>query len=148
MNSSAACSTTENASEACDHRERRQPEAAERRLVELDALEVPQKRQRDAGQQVAGAAREQHRLGEELRWIVDRDELEEDLVVARRVELDHAPVAAADAGRAEPAAPGLLAHQLGDVLLLAADADRAAHVLAEGEQVAAVTRANDREPGR
>src|SRR5262249_9627451 len=72
---------------------------------------------------------------------------EEQLVVAGLVELDHAPVAVADRRGAE-SRRALALDQLGHVLLLAADADRAAHALAEREEVAAITRAHDREPRR
>jgi hypothetical protein len=82
--------------------------------------------------------------------LLDRRELEVELVVARLIEIDHAPVARADRGGAEVAgravaALAAAADELVDVALGAVDADRAPHRRRQGQQVAAIAGAEDRE---
>ncbi|MBK9031717.1 MAG: hypothetical protein IPL61_10400 [Myxococcales bacterium] len=101
-----------------------------------------QRRQQQAQDDRAGAERD---LG--------RDELEEQLVVAGLVEIDHAPVADTDRRGAElaggaVAALAAAADEVVDLALLALDADRAAHPGRQRQQVATVAGPDDRELGR
>ncbi len=97
---------------------------------------------------MTGKPRDDHLFGQRRRRVViERHELEEQLVHPGRVELDHAPVEPADRARVEARRVARL-HELCDIVLDAADAHGAAHLRAEREHVAATAGAHDREPDR